>query len=330
MREDPPMSDADGFVFAYRLDGRGGGAKLTWEQARQLPVEDGLLWLHLDYTDERAVSWLEKESGSDEVTFTAMTAEETRPRSLRVRDGLLVILRGVNLNAGAEADDMISVRVWVEQNKVITLRHQRIMAIEDVRTAIESDTGPTDAGEFLEELVDRMALRMGSVISDLDDSVDALENEMLTQQSFELRSKIADIRRTAVRIRRYLAPQKEAVAYLQNEKVSWLDDMDRLRLRELADRTTRYVEDLDSIRERASVTQEELNNRLAEQMNKTMYVLAIVSAVFLPLGLLTGLLGINVGGIPGTEIPWAFTAVCILLGLVASLEMLILRRMKLM
>jgi zinc transporter len=89
-------------------------------------------------------------------------------------------------------------------------------------------------------------------------------------------------------------------------------------LREVAERTARFVEDIDSARERAAVTQEELNNRLSEQMNKAMYLLSIVAAIFLPLGLLTGLLGINVGGIPGSESKWAFSLVTILLVCLAA------------
>jgi zinc transporter len=58
------------------------------------------------------------------------------------------------------------------------------------------------------------------------------------------------------------------------------DDTVRARLREAADHTTRYIEDLDAARDRAAVTYEELSNRLAEQMNETMYRLSIVAAIF--------------------------------------------------
>jgi zinc transporter len=88
-------------------------------------------------------------------------------------------------------------------------------------------------------------------------------------------------------------------------------------LRETAERTARYVEDIDAARERALISQEELNNRLAERMNRAMYTLSIVAAIFLPLGLLTGLLGINVGGIPGTENPKAFLIVTVFLVVLA-------------
>ena len=103
------------------------------------------------------------------------------------------------------------------------------------------------------------------------------------------------------------------MARLQNEPLEWLSDKAKLHLRELLERTARFVEDLDSARDRAAITQEELNNRLSEQMNKAMYTLSIVAAIFLPLSLLTGLLGINVGGIPGAENKWAFVMVVAML-----------------
>lgn len=140
---------------------------------------------------------------------------------------------------------------------------------------------------------------------------------MLSVEGRELRPKLGALRRQAIAMRRYVAPQRDTVGRLQAEKVSWLSDIDRARLREGADRITRYVEDLDSARDRVAVTQEELNNRLAEEMNQTMYRLTVVAAIFLPLGLLTGLLGINVGGIPGTESPYAFALVCFLLVVIA-------------
>ena len=96
---------------------------------------------------------------------------------------------------------------------------------------------------------------------------------------------------------------------------------------EIADRATRFVEDLDSARERAAIAQEELNTRIADQMNRTMYLLTIVSALLLPPALLTGLFGINVGGMPGVENPIAFTAIALSIPALAVVEFAILRRM---
>ncbi len=94
-------------------------------------------------------------------------------------------------------------------------------------------------------------------------------------------------------------PQRDALSTLAIEDLPWLSERDRSQLREATDRITRLAEELDAIRERAAVVQDQLVERRAEAMNHNMMILAVVAAVFLPLGLLTGLLGINVGGMPG-------------------------------
>jgi len=322
------MNENGGRIFAFALDGRGGGMQLDLDGLNGWRKEDGPLWVHLDYTGSTASDWLQNRSGIEPVIVAALTAEETRPRSLVHKGGMLVILRGVNLNPGSDTDDMVSVRFWIESDRIVTLRHRHVMAIEDLRKAVEAGSGPVNAGEFLEDLTDRLVLRMGVVLSDVDDAVDAIEEEVISDQTYALRQKIADIRRVAIRMRRYLAPQRDVMTRLYNEKVDWLNELQRMHLREIADRTTRYVEDLDAIRDRATVTQEELNGRLSEQMNKTMYVLSIVAGIFLPLGLLTGLLGINVGGIPGTENHWAFAIFCALLLGVATGQVWLFKRKK--
>ena len=258
----------------------------------------------------------------------ALLAEESRPRVTAFDDGLLISLRGVNLNPGADPEDMVSLRIWVDKSRVITTRRRKLLSVADLSTAIEMGTGPRTAGEFLEDVADRLMSRMGGVIDDLEDKVAELEEAVLTAESHELRPKLASIRRDAINLRRYMAPQREAIARLQSEKISWLTDEDRVRLREVYDHLTRYLEDLDAARERAAVTHEELVSRLSEQMDNRMYVLSIVAAIFLPLGFLTGLLGINVGGIPGAEYKAAFAIFCMMLGAIVIIQLIIFRKKK--
>lgn len=314
------MSESEGLIYACRLDGSGGGAPIGWSEIRSwTPAAGGPIWVHLDYSAPRARSWLLEESDLDPVVAEALLADETRPRVLPDGDGLLLILRGVNLNPGADPEDMVSIRLWIEQSRLISLRRHHLMAVEDLKEAIGRGLGPTNSSEFAVALCDRLLARMGGVLEELEDEVDALQDEVLHAESHQLRPKLAGARRRAIAMRRYLAPQREALSRLVSERVTWLEEVDRSRLREIADRTSRYVEDLDSARDRAAVTQEELNSRLSEGMNQKMYVMALVAAVFLPLGLLTGLLGINVGGIPGAENRLAFALVCgLLLGLGAA------------
>jgi zinc transporter len=177
-------------------------------------------------------------------------------------------------------------------------------------------------------VIDRIVDRIGDVVTEIDDQVDELEDTVLTAESYELRSQLAKIRRQIIGLRRYIAPQRDVLARLQNEPLEWLGDKAKWHLRELLERTARFVEDLDSARDRAAITQEELNNRLSEKMNKAMYTLSIVAAIFLPLSLLTGLLGINVGGIPGAENKWAFVMVVVMLIAAAAGLLVLFKKIK--
>ncbi len=318
-------AENDGLIGAMLLDGAGGGHDIGWDGIRAWQPDHQLLWVHLDYTAPASQRWVREESGLDEVIAEALLAEETRPRSLLLKDGMLLTLRGVNLNPGADPEDMVAVRLWIDGRRIISTRKRRLLSVDDMRKALRDGRGPGTTGELVVELAERLAERMADVIGDIDSAVDELEERVLASQSYGLRTEIADLRRITINLRRYLAPQRDAMARLYTERVPWLDEMDRMHLREIADRTMRYIEDLDAARERASVTQEELMNRLSEQMNRRMYVLSIVAAIFLPLSFLTGLLGINVGGIPGADYKWAFFIFSGMLVVILAIQMWIFK-----
>jgi len=318
------MSES-GLVVSYLLDGRGGGQRYDWSDIGSWQPDKGLLWVHLNRDCDDSRAWLETQSGLDPLVVEAMLAESTRPRCAQMQGGVMLFLRGVNLNPGADPGDMVSIRLWIEENRVISVRLRRLLSIDDLRSSLEQGHGPTDVGDFVVALSDRLASRMAGVIADIDDEVDRLQDQVLEAESRQLRSELNELRRVIIALRRYLAPQRDALARMTNLKVSWIDERDQLHLREEADRVTRYVEDLDAARERAAVTQEELSNRLSEQMNSRMYVLSVVAAIFLPLGFLTGLFGINVGGIPMAENPTGFVDIVLLLLLVTAVQVVLFR-----
>jgi zinc transporter len=322
------MANNDWLIAAYILDGKGGGERVGWKEIQEWKPSAGLLWVHLNFEAPEAQGWIKEESQLEDVVGDALLAEESRPRVTIFDDGLLIAFRGVNLNPGADPEDMVSLRIWAEKNRIITTRRRKLLSVADLCSSIDNGKGPKTAGEFLEEVADRIMVRMGDVIDGLEDKVAELEEAVLTAESHELRPMLASVRRDAINLRRYMAPQREAIARLQSEKASWLTEEDRVRLRETYDRLTRYIEDLDAARERAAVTQEELVSRLSEQMDNRMYVLSIVAAIFLPLSFLTGLLGINVGGIPGSEYKAAFAIFCLILMVLVVVEIIIFKKKK--
>ena len=322
------MSDASGLVCSYLVDGNGGGSEVDWDGLRRWRPGDAFLWAHLDRADEGVQAWLHGESGLDPLVCEALLAEDTRPRSAVFEDGMVVILRGVNLNPGADPEDMVSIRLWIDSNRVISVRLRRLMAVETIRTQLAEGRGPRGPADFLVELCDQLVDRMGPVVDEFEDEAGDLEESVVSASSYDLRSRLGALRRSVIALRRYIAPLRDAMTRLWMEKVPWLDEIHRMRLREISDRITRHVEDLDSVRDRAAVTQDELSSHLEQQMNRNMYVLSIVAGIFLPLGLFTGLLGINVGGMPGADTSWAFWAVTAGLVVFGVAEVVILRRFK--
>ncbi|MGW8370226.1 MAG: zinc transporter ZntB [Gammaproteobacteria bacterium] len=293
------------FVYAYLLDRKGGGIEIeeadveSWEPGR------GLLWLHLEIDNPRGMQWLANESGLDPLVAEAMSVGETRPRSIATDNGLLVILRGVNTNPGADPEDMVSVRAWIERDRIITVRRRRLLSIQDLRAALAEGNGPRSSGDFLVMLAERIAFHIGSIVDGVDDAIDAIDDEVATGDIAELQRSTATVRRQAAAIRRYLAPQREALNRIRG-RTELLTPHEMHDLEEQSDVMTRYLEDLELVREQAVLIYEQLSTRMANQQNERLYVLSIVAAIFLPLSFITGLLGMNVAGVPGLDYGPAF------------------------
>lgn len=169
---------------------------------------------------------------------------------------------------------------------------------------------------------------MAPTVAAFDEKLDNLEANLDFSRANETRRKLSDLRQDAVILRRYVFPQREALNNLMSDPPVWMEERGRLHLRETIDRLLRYIEELDAARERAMVIRDDISNQLAESTNKTLYVLSIISAVFLPLGFLTGLLGINIGGIPGIDNPYAFWIACLMMVSVIIAELIVFRRLK--
>ncbi|MCH8542807.1 MAG: zinc transporter ZntB [Alcanivorax sp.] len=313
-----------GLVHALLLDGKGGAEPLNDEQALAWQPGQGVLWLHLDYTLPDAESWL-THHGVSPLIAEALLAQETRPRASLMRDGTLVYLRGVNLTPGALPEDMIAVRLWITPERIISTQRRPLKAVTDMLTDLSEGVGPQHAYGLLVNLVDRLTWNIEDVVDQVEDQIGGYEEVGLLRQSRGIRNEIGRVRRRVSVLRRYLAPQRDALSRLLDASGP-LADAERGLLREVLDRLLRLLEDLDTAREHATIAQEDLSNRLADDLNRRMYILAVVSVIFLPLGVLTGLLGVNLAGIPASESPYAFAGfVAILLTVVAAISLVLKR-----
>jgi zinc transporter len=321
-------AEADGLICAYIFDGRGNGREVDWAGVRAWTPEQGTLWVHLNRTRRSAAEYVQEGARLDPAVAEGLLADDTRPRVVRQGDGFLVNLRGVNANPGAEPEDMISLRCWAEPRRLITTRARRLMAVNELRSDITAGRGPSDEMDCLFRLARLILFRVGAVVMELDDGIDALEDEVVSGEVQNARDRLAKLRRRAITMRRHLAPQRDAFVRLESETSAMMDDKDQAQFRELADITQRYVEDLDSLRERASVVQDEIISNLTETQNRHAYTLSVVAAIMLPLSFITSLFGVSFSKIPLNELTDPFGALIVILAAVAVVQILIFRFMK--
>lgn len=302
-----------GLRFAALLDRRGGCRDLDWDGVRQWRPEDGFLWIHLERDDEYAANWLRQDSGIDPLVALALLADESRPRVEDVDDNLLVVLRGVNVDDQTNTPELVPIHIWGEANRLISLRDKdhQLSALRNIRLALLTGKGPRSPGGLLAQIAERVVEHLEIVLDGLEEEIGTLEDQAIEREGEpEMRGNLARARRSTIQLRRYLGPQRDALYRIQHDDSSWLSNDARLRLREVTDKVVRHIEDLDALRERATVLHEDLSAQIGEQIAKNSNRFTALTALLLPPSLVAGLLGANIGGIPGSDNPYAFWELC--------------------
>ena len=301
--------DADGpLLFGRVLDGEGGARVIGWDEARDWkPAAPGeIMWVHLCRNRAGVTEWLRDGLGLPEPTWELLVSDRTRPRAFREGGTLVATLRGINFNPGAQPEDMISMQLWCDGARLVTLRRHPMQSPRRVLKAIDDGIGPRDCGAIVTELAENLVTRMNAAIVDMNDHIDELEQADLEGDTDSMLDRITSIRRNCLALKRHMGPQHVALEAISREAPPWFEDHDRREIAETIDRLRRYLDDIDISKESAMVMQDELRARALAANERATYMLTIVAGIFLPLGFLTGLFGINVGGMPGLDDPDAF------------------------
>ena len=271
-----PQSLVNGYLF----DGQGGARTISWDEINTWKPEDGLLWINLDYAAKETHEWVTNQSKLDPLIISSLLAEYSSPRCFLTGDGALLNLRGVNFTPASDYDDMVSIRVWFDESRIISIQRHHLFSIEELISSIEKGIGPRTTGEFIVDLSTEVLEKTSIIIAVMEKRIDHLQDHIDEQEPIHTRRKLSICRRKIVMMRRYTLPQRDALIRIQTDRITWLNDIDRIHLREVSDRTTRYIEDLDAVRDRATIVQEELISRTSEQISNKIYLLSMV-AVYL-------------------------------------------------
>lgn len=277
----------------------------------------GFLWLHLHGKDEDDIAVLKRQDHIPDVAATALLATETRPRCDRIDFGAIVNLRGPGDVDPDDSDRLVSIRLWVHGHRVTSVSRRRMNATAKVMKQVEAGL-ILDPGDLVAGYARAISAELDPQVSALGDSLDDIESDIENPKTiYSHRRAITSVRSDAIAFRRFVAPDRDALLALADFDFDWLGDDDRVHLREAANKFARMAEELEAVRERAALLHEQITDLRTEHLDQRGLEIAIVAFIFLPLTFITGLLGMNVEGIPYAREPWAFwgvVAFCLVVG----------------
>ena len=277
----------------------------------------GFAWLHYDGSATRGTA-APLPRHIPELVASALLASETRPRCDVIGEGALINLRGHGIRPTSDSDRLVSIRVWSEGNRVTSVSRNTLAALDTVEGLLRGGK-VLDAGDFLAALANAISIELDPQIAELGDRLDDCEEEIEQTNIYLLRRRIAVLRSDAISLRRFVAPDRDALGSLAQADLPWIKPDDKLHLREAGDRFARMAEELEAVRERAALLHEQLTDLRAEIVDQRSLAIAVVAFIFLPLTFVTGLLGMNVEGIPFADHAWAFWGVIVFCLLIAAL-----------
>ena len=284
-------------ITSLKLNGQGGLA--TTDEAPWV-------WHHVKYTDRKASQWIRNYPGLSELAQLILLNQETRPRTHLSDSEVLLSLRGINFNEAAQPEDMISVRLWLGKDAIITGASHGSQSIRNIRALLDKQAGPANGEDLILALIEQLGELTDDFVEKLDERLDDIEDQLESIDLSQFNPMMSQIRRQTASIRRYLLPQKDAIDKLYRTRHPAFTDHFYDQMYGHTDQFMKLIENLDLLRERSLMLQEQYMAIISHQQNSRLYILAIVSAIFLPLTFLSGLFGMNVAGLPGTEDPQAF------------------------
>ncbi len=279
------------------------------------PLSGGAQWLHMCIHHAETSRYLIDVAGLDELTVAAMVEDDTRSRLQQRGNGLMVLLKAMHLKDGfmAMPEDMVSIRIWIDANRVITAREADVDPIIELAARVARGQGAVRPGEFLTDLIDEHLGEVAKQMESLEDDVDHIDRLLVQHQMEAACPSMAETQTRISGFLRHLGPQRGVLESLVRLDHPVLTDQDRARLEDALSRLLQFLETLHNLRDRVDILNDQVTRIQERRLARSSYVFAVVATIFLPLNFLTGLFGMNLMGLPFAESAqgfWIMLAIC--------------------
>ncbi|CAN5120949.1 transporter [soil metagenome] len=305
-------SDQSGLVWGF-LFGRdaavipiSSSAAIEWMRARPLEKSPEFLWLHFNLTNTASEKWLAEHAGLAGEFFEMLHQGSRSTRIELAENTLIAVVNDVLHDFSFDPSDIATLWVSVSPQLVISARRKPLQSIDRLRHAVSAGESIRSPVELLTHLLRDQGDVLVKIVRDAVAKVDGIEDKLLAGRLNHKRADLGSIRRVLVRLQRLLAPEPAALFRLLQRPPRWVSELDSQELRESSEEFSVVLSDMASLQERIKLLQEEIAAAANEENSRSLFVLTIVTVLALPINIIAGLLGMNVGGIPWAQHPYGF------------------------
>ncbi|MDM0016049.1 transporter [Variovorax saccharolyticus] len=264
------------------------------------------MWLHFNLSHAQAERWLLRHAGLSDLFFETLKDGLHSTRIERADDSLIAVINDVHFEFSFEPSDISTLWISVGPRLVVTARTQPLRSVDALRTAVKAGDAPRSSTELLEHLLRVQADVLVRIVRDVTGRIDDIEDALLAGRLDHKRARLGVLRRVLVRLQRLLAPEPAALFRLLQSPPAWMAEPDVLELRGSTEEFSVVLRDMGALQERIKLLQEEIAADVNEDNSRSLFVLTVVTVLALPINILAGLFGMNVGGIPLAEHPHGF------------------------
>jgi zinc transporter len=325
-------ADEHGLICGYRfVGGQTPQAIETLAGAAVMPSAPagGFVWLHLNLSQTGTEAWMRKHAGLSDSFFEALADGSRSTRIERDGDALFAVINDVTFDFGFDASDVATLWVWVGQGRVVSARRHPLRSVDRLRTAVKNGETLDSSVALLDHLLRDQADELQRIVRRAADRLDDIEDALLAGQHDRHSAELARLRRLTVRLQRLLAPEPSALMRTLSNPPAWVSAHDLQHLHRASEEFALVLRDVAALQERIKLMQDEVATRVSEENNRSLFTLTMVTVLALPINLIAGLMGMNVGGIPLAEHKQGFWLVLGLIGLLTgTLAWLVVARVR--
>ena len=321
-------SDESGLIVGYLFeDGRApapidsSAAATLIDGAHSRPqgkTANHFVWLHFNLSNGGAQRWLQQHAMLSPSFFEALHNTLRSTRVERDENWLVAVVNDVHFDFSFDSSDISTLWINLDNALVVTARHMPLRSVDQLRTRIKGGLSFHSTSEFLEHLLRSQADVLVDIVRSVTARIDDVEDDLLAGKPRYKRVKLGSLRRLLVRLQRLLAPEPASLFRLLQHPPEWMAAGDRQALREASEEFSVVLSDMASLQERIKLLQEEVSTAMTEENNRTLFVLTAVTVLALPINIMAGLFGMNVGGIPLAQHPHGFWIVVLMVLLITG------------